>query len=82
MVLDNNKIISIQKDAFRGLESVLQELSINNNKLTEIPTEAMYGLRVLNVLSLKCNEIGNITDLALQGVPSLIEINLGCNKVD
>uniref|UniRef100_A0A915EC45 Uncharacterized protein n=1 Tax=Ditylenchus dipsaci TaxID=166011 RepID=A0A915EC45_9BILA len=81
LVLNNNRIKSIQKDAFRGLESVLQELYINNNKLSEVPTEAIQGLRALNVLSLSCNRIGNLTDVVFQDTPSLIEVNLGCNKI-
>lgn len=43
LVLDNNKIKLIQKNAFRGLESVLQELSIVSNRLTEVPTAALDG---------------------------------------
>ncbi|KAI1725771.1 leucine rich repeat domain-containing protein [Ditylenchus destructor] len=81
LVLDNNRIKSIQKDAFRGLESVLQELYINNNKLSEVPMAAIQGLRALNVLSLRCNKIGNLTDAVFLDTPSLIEVNLGCNKI-
>jgi Leucine-rich repeat (LRR) protein len=43
LVLDNNKIKMIQKNAFRGLESILQELSIVGNRLTEVPTAALDG---------------------------------------
>ncbi|KAI6177317.1 hypothetical protein M3Y97_00893500 [Aphelenchoides bicaudatus] len=82
LVLDNNRIKTIQKDAFHGLETVLQELSINNNKLSQIPTESLEGLRALNVLSLRCNEIGNLSGYAIQGLPTIIELNLACNKID
>lgn len=34
--LDKNRIKSIHKDALRGLENVLQELSLSQNKLTEV----------------------------------------------
>ncbi|CAD5216460.1 unnamed protein product [Bursaphelenchus okinawaensis] len=81
LVLDNNKIKAIHAHAFKGLEKVLQELHINNNKLPEIPTDAIEELTALNILSLKCNEIGNITANSLVGLPTLIEINLGCNKI-
>jgi Leucine-rich repeat (LRR) protein len=33
LVLDNNKIRVIQKNAFRGLEATLQDLSIGNNRM-------------------------------------------------
>lgn len=84
LVLDNNRIRSIQKDAFRGLESSLQELSISHNRLTEVPTEALEGLRALNVLSLRCNRIGNLSaegQPTFQNMPSLIEVNMGCNRI-
>ena len=81
LVLDNNRIKTIQRDAFQGLESVLQELSINNNQLTQVPTDALEGLHALNILSLRCNEIGNLSGYAIQGVPTLIDLNLGCNKI-
>ncbi|VDN25199.1 unnamed protein product, partial [Cylicostephanus goldi] len=35
LVLDKNRIKVLHKDAFRGLENVLQELSIAQNKLPE-----------------------------------------------
>ncbi|CAD5222345.1 unnamed protein product [Bursaphelenchus xylophilus] len=81
LVLDNNRIKAINANAFKGLEKVLQELHINNNKLPDIPTDAIEDLTALNILSLKCNEIGNLSANALVGLPTLIEINLGCNKI-
>ena len=61
LVLDNNRIKTIQRDAFAGLETVLQELSIANNNLPAIPSEALEGLHSLNILSLRCNQIGNLS---------------------
>lgn len=80
-MLDNNRINKIHADAFRGLEGVLQELSIASNNLTEVPTEAMEGLRTLNIVNLRCNKIQNLTDVVFTNMPSLIEVNLGCNQV-
>uniref|UniRef100_A0A7E4VMU4 LRRCT domain-containing protein n=1 Tax=Panagrellus redivivus TaxID=6233 RepID=A0A7E4VMU4_PANRE len=81
LVLDNNLIKTVHQNAFKGLESVLQELSINSNKLKEIPTAAVAGLRSMSVLSLKCNNLGNLTESAFHNNPSLIEINLSCNQI-
>lgn len=60
LILDKNRIKSIHKDALRGLENVLQELSLAQNKLSKVPSEAIAGMRALNVLNLKCNRIENI----------------------
>ncbi|KAL3107834.1 hypothetical protein niasHT_017066 [Heterodera trifolii] len=81
LILDNNKIKTIQKNAFRGLDSVLQELSIASNRLTEVPTSALEGLRALNSLNLRCNRIGNLSNAAFLNTPSLIEVQLECNKI-
>ena len=80
-MLDNNPIQDIDAHAFKGLESTLQDLSISMTKLKDIPTDAIDGLRALNVLNLKCNKIGNLTDVAFHNTPSLIEINLACNEI-
>uniref|UniRef100_A0A914H1S9 Uncharacterized protein n=1 Tax=Globodera rostochiensis TaxID=31243 RepID=A0A914H1S9_GLORO len=81
LILDNNKIKTIQKNAFRGLESVLQELSIASNRLTDVPTAALDGLRALNSLNFRCNRIGNLTNVTFLNMPSLIEVQLECNKI-
>jgi Leucine-rich repeat (LRR) protein len=81
LVLDNNPIQDIDAHAFKGLESTLQDLSVSMTKLSDIPTDAIAGLRALNVLNLKCNNIGNLTDVAFHNTPSLIEVNLACNQI-
>ncbi|KJH41698.1 leucine Rich repeat-containing domain protein [Dictyocaulus viviparus] len=81
LVLDKNRIKAIHRDAFRGLENVLQELSIANNKMTEVPSDAVAGMRALNVLSLKCNKIGNLTKPVFVNLTSLIDVNLSCNEI-
>ncbi|KAK0396387.1 hypothetical protein QR680_001701 [Steinernema hermaphroditum] len=81
LVLDNNRIRKIQADAFNGLENTLQDLSINFNKLSKVPSEALVGLRVLSVLSIKCNQIGDIEGSLFKNMPSLIELNLSGNKI-
>ncbi|KAK6062122.1 leucine Rich repeat-containing domain protein [Cooperia oncophora] len=81
LILDKNRIKKLHKDALRGLENVLQELSLAQNKLTEVPNDALAGMQALSVLNLKCNKIGNLTKPAFQKLSSLIDINLSCNEV-
>ncbi|KRZ77311.1 Leucine-rich repeat-containing protein let-4 [Trichinella papuae] len=81
LILDNNRIRALHKDAFVGLERSLVSLSLAHNKLTEIPTDALANLQTLQVLNLKCNNIGNIYTSALHNLTSLIELNLACNQI-
>uniref|UniRef100_A0A915A8J2 Uncharacterized protein n=1 Tax=Parascaris univalens TaxID=6257 RepID=A0A915A8J2_PARUN len=81
LILDNNRIRALHPDAFRGLESVMLELSISMNKLTAVPTDSLIAMRALNVLSLRCNNIGDIKTPVFRNLSSLIDLNLGCNQV-
>ncbi|VDK72944.1 unnamed protein product [Litomosoides sigmodontis] len=81
LILDNNRIRALHPQAFRGLESVMLELSISKNKLTAIPTESLIGMRALRVLSLRCNNIGDIKKPAFQNMSSMIDLNLECNQI-
>ncbi|KAK6110180.1 Leucine rich repeat family protein [Brugia pahangi] len=81
LILDNNRIRALHPQAFRGLESVMLELSISKNKLTAIPTDSLVGMRALRVLSLRCNNIGDIEAPAFQNTSSMIDLNLECNQI-
>uniref|UniRef100_A0A0N5B228 LRRCT domain-containing protein n=1 Tax=Strongyloides papillosus TaxID=174720 RepID=A0A0N5B228_STREA len=81
LVLDNNKIKLIHPDAFKGLENVLVDLSINMNKLSSIPTNALEHLKVLSILSIRCNMISDIKDIAFKSKLNLIDLNLSCNQI-
>uniref|UniRef100_A0A8R1HH41 Uncharacterized protein n=1 Tax=Caenorhabditis japonica TaxID=281687 RepID=A0A8R1HH41_CAEJA len=79
--LDKNRIQRIHEHAFHGLENVMQELSISENSLQEIPAKSLAGMRVLNILNLKCNKIGNVSDVSFVNMSSLIDVNLACNQI-
>ncbi|VDK49177.1 unnamed protein product [Anisakis simplex] len=81
LVLDNNRIRALHPDAFRGLESVMQHLSISMNRLTAVPTDSLIAMRALNVLSLRCNAITNISTPIFRNLSSLIDLNLACNQI-
>ncbi|VDN04552.1 unnamed protein product [Thelazia callipaeda] len=81
LILDNNRIRALHPDAFRGLESVMVELSISRNKLSAVPTDSLSTMRALSVLSLRCNNIGDIKTPAFRNMSSLIDLNLGCNQI-
>uniref|UniRef100_A0A915PUV6 Leucine-rich repeat-containing N-terminal plant-type domain-containing protein n=1 Tax=Setaria digitata TaxID=48799 RepID=A0A915PUV6_9BILA len=81
LILDNNRIRALHPQAFRGLESVMLELSISKNKLTEIPTDSLIAMRALRVLSLRCNNIGDIKSPVFHNMSSMIDLNLECNQI-
>ncbi|KAL3981941.1 Leucine rich repeat family protein [Acanthocheilonema viteae] len=81
LILDNNRIRALHPQAFRGLESVMLELSISKNKLPAIPTDSLIGMRALRVLSLRCNNIGDIKGPVFQNMSSMIDLNLECNQI-
>ena len=53
-------IASVERGAFAGLESVLQELALPRNRLVRVPTAAIAGLSALTKLDLSYNEIGEL----------------------
>ncbi|CAI4233185.1 unnamed protein product [Auanema sp. JU1783] len=79
--MDNNRIRKIHHDAFSGLENSLVELSMSNNKLTDIPTKSLSNLRALSILQMKCNKIGNLTETSFINISTLIDLDLSCNKI-
>ncbi|GMR61022.1 hypothetical protein PMAYCL1PPCAC_31217 [Pristionchus mayeri] len=81
LVLDKNRIKGFHKNAFDGLQNVLQDLSIEHNRLTKVPTDALNGLRALNVLSLRCNRIQDLEESVFENVTSIMDINLSCNQI-
>ncbi|KAI6239150.1 Leucine Rich Repeat family protein [Aphelenchoides fujianensis] len=97
LVLDNNRIKTIQRDAFQGLETILQELSINNNKLTQIPTGIAGGIaRICNIgadafeeikpnlqnIILDNNCLKKLPTKALENMHQLIGLHIKYNKID
>ncbi|KRZ69045.1 Chaoptin, partial [Trichinella papuae] len=55
--LSNNKIDSINVNAFRGLEQKLYQLLLDNNELSRIPARQLSQLQQLRYLNLKNNKI-------------------------
>ncbi|KRY23117.1 Chaoptin [Trichinella patagoniensis] len=55
--LSNNKIDSINVNAFRGLEQKLYQLLLDNNELSRIPARQLSQLQQLRYCNLKNNKI-------------------------
>nr|CAD2180235.1 unnamed protein product [Meloidogyne enterolobii] len=70
----------IQKGAFRGLESVLQEILITGNRIQEISFNAFHQMNALIKLDLSDNYIEELKS-ELPRISKLNDINLSHNKI-
>lgn len=73
-------IYNISGAAFRGLEDTLKNLNLQDNRLTDVPTEAISSLRQLRLLDLSGNRITAVPDDAFRG-PALSTLKLADNEL-
>ncbi|XP_063593877.1 uncharacterized protein LOC134770874 [Penaeus indicus] len=73
-------IYNISGAAFRGLEDTLKNLNLQDNRLTDVPTEAISNLRQLRLLDLSGNRITTVPDDAFRG-PALSTLKLADNEL-
>lgn len=66
--LSNNRIHSVNVNAFRGLESTLRSLNLQQNNLDLIPIWSLTFLQNLQYLRLQDNEITDIDANATETV--------------
>ncbi|MFH4974122.1 hypothetical protein AB6A40_000831 [Gnathostoma spinigerum] len=81
--LAHNQLTEIDANAFLGMPfDVLNELLLNNNNLSTLPSTALVPLTALLKIDLSNN---SITDLTIQNtlpsLPKLYDINLADNKI-
>ncbi|XP_050740774.1 leucine-rich repeat and fibronectin type-III domain-containing protein 2 isoform X4 [Drosophila biarmipes] len=71
----------IATGAFRGQESVLRNLNLQDNLLADVPVEALKVLGKLNLLDLSKNQLSHIPDDAFVGLTKLSTLKLNDNNV-
>ncbi|XP_060646242.1 leucine-rich repeat and fibronectin type-III domain-containing protein 3 isoform X2 [Drosophila nasuta] len=71
----------IASGAFKGQESVLKNLNLQDNQLDEVPVEALQVLSKLNLLDLSRNLLSQIPDDAFAGLSKLSTLKLNDNNV-
>ncbi|XP_011630405.1 uncharacterized protein LOC105422638 [Pogonomyrmex barbatus] len=74
------EISDIDADAFRHLVD-LQQLSLNNNRLTEVKGSWFEGLDSLTYLDLNYNNIRDIEDSVYRNLPSLVDLRISGNHL-
>jgi len=74
------EIMDIDADAFRRLVN-LQQLSLDNNRLTTIRSSWFEGLDSLTYLDLNYNNIYDIEDGVYMNLPSLVDLRISGNRL-
>ena len=80
IVLNRNRISSIQPGAFQGLSN-LADLDLANNQIASIQPGAFQGLSNLEHLVLRKNQITSIQPDAFQGLSKLQRLLLNDNQI-
>lgn len=81
-IINNEDLFDVPDAAFHGLERSLVELTLKNNRLSDIPTKAMRYLVRLRSLDLSGNEISILTRDSFRGLQDSLEhLNLADNAI-
>ncbi|XP_037911298.1 chaoptin isoform X1 [Hermetia illucens] len=78
--LSGNKIKSIEEGLLKGC-SKLEEFYLDNNSLSEVPSNSINGPDTLKVLSLQRNNIAQLKFESFAAQPYLEKINLAHNQI-
>ncbi|KMQ97234.1 leucine-rich repeats and immunoglobulin-like domains protein 2 protein [Lasius niger] len=82
LTLYENKISSIEPDAFKGLDNRrLKRLNLGGNELARIPTQALNSLELLKKLELQENHISTIEEGDFEGLKALDSLGLAHNHL-
>ena len=78
--ISETQLLSVEDDAFSGLEKSLKSLSVSNSHLVQVPTKGISRLTALESLDLDGNDITSIDSYSFYGLP-LSSLNLQNNKI-
>jgi len=74
------EITDVDADAFRRLVN-LQQLSLDNNRLTTVKASWFEGLNYLTYLDLNYNDIRDIEDGVYKNLPGLVDLRISGNRL-
>ncbi|XP_038221129.1 protein slit isoform X1 [Zerene cesonia] len=78
--LQENQIHTIERDAFAEL-TALENLKLNNNRLSHLPDGLFVRLRHLQRLDLSRNDLTAISRRTFRGLTALKSLHLGWNQI-
>lgn len=79
--LSGCKIKTVSSGAFKGQEQHLKNLNLQDNDLTEIPSESLRKMRTLQLLDLSHNRITDVPSGAFETLTKLTTLKLSDNNV-
>ncbi|XP_050338770.1 leucine-rich repeat and fibronectin type-III domain-containing protein 2 [Bactrocera neohumeralis] len=79
--LSSCQIRKIQNGAFNGQETMLKNLNLQDNLLTEVPTKAINSLNKLSLLDLSKNRITFVSNSSFSSLKILSTLKLNDNNV-
>ncbi|XP_018796386.1 PREDICTED: leucine-rich repeat-containing protein let-4 isoform X3 [Bactrocera latifrons] len=79
--LSSCQIRKIQNGAFNGQETMLKNLNLQDNLLTEVPTKAINSLNKLNLIDLSKNRITFVSNSSFSSLKKLSTLKLNDNNV-
>merc|ERR1712223_283511 len=79
LALDHNQLHSVHPSTLRNC-TVLEQISLNNNFLTEVP-KSLHQMLELRSIDLSSNVIGFLKRESLQGLPKLSNLKLSNNEL-
>ncbi|XP_036227304.1 uncharacterized protein haf isoform X2 [Bactrocera oleae] len=79
--LSSCQIRKIQNGAFNGQETMLKNLNLQDNWLTEVPIKAINSLNKLNLLDLSKNRITFVSNGSFSSLKKLSTLKLNDNNV-
>ncbi|MGH0180936.1 UNVERIFIED_CONTAM: hypothetical protein FKN15_005595 [Acipenser sinensis] len=79
--LSSNQIGALREDAFHGVKTTLQRLSLEHNNLTTIPPNVFNGFPALEEISFYNNSLRSISVDSFTDLPSLFFLDLKENRI-
>lgn len=81
LIISNSSVTSVGPAAFAGLEGSVEIMDLSQNKLREIPVQALKLLRGLLGISLNHNDFEEVPAHAFQGLTALAQLSLNSNRI-
>lgn len=79
--LSGCKIKTISENAFEGQETHLKNLNLQDNDLTDVPSESLRKMKALQLLDLSRNRITHVKNGAFETLGKLTTLKLSDNNV-
>lgn len=79
--LSGCKISKVSSAAFKGQETHLKNLNLQDNELTEVPVESLRDLKSLSLLDLSHNKITTLPEGAFATLSKLTTLKLSDNNI-